>query len=71
MAKTQEQYRQALSNIFYQGIGVKAKDIENAESNWVTFEVSMPKNKLQFNLFFWFLEKLFERFPMLEQIFLK
>jgi len=48
-------------------IKAKAKDIYGAESDWTTLEVSMPKNKA-INPFILFLERLIERFPILEQI---
>ena len=48
-------------------IRAKAKDENGAESEWATLEVSMPKNKA-INLFTIFLERLMERFPILEQI---
>ena len=47
-------------------IRVKAKDIHDAESEWATLEVSIPKTK-QFPIFEQFLAWLFERFPILEQ----
>ena len=37
-------------------IKVKARDINNAESNWATFSVSMPKNKLSFIIIYKILE---------------
>jgi hypothetical protein len=49
-------------------IRVKAKDTEGAESNWATLEISIPKNKLYNAWFFWFFEKFFDRFPLLEQL---
>jgi len=48
-------------------IRAKAKDSNGAESDWATLEVSMPKNKAT-NPFLLFLERLMERFPILEQI---
>ena len=48
-------------------IQVKAQDIYGAESNWATLEVSMPKNKA-INPFLPLLERLIERFPILEQV---
>ena len=51
-------------------IRAKAKDAFDAESDWATFEVSMPKNKELNNLsFLQLLEKITQRFPILEQIF--
>ena len=48
----------------------KAKDIYNAESDWGTLEIEMPKNQLRNNpLFLQFLERLMDRFPLLEHIF--
>jgi rhodanese-related sulfurtransferase len=49
-------------------IKVKAVDYYQDESDWATLEVSIPKNKIFF-LFYNFPEWLFERFPLLEQIF--
>jgi len=43
-------------------IKAKAKDVDGAESDWTTLEVTMPKNK-PFNFNFNLLEWLFERFP--------
>ncbi len=43
-------------------IKAKAKDIHDAESDWETLEVTMPKNKV-FNFNFNLLSWLFERFP--------
>jgi len=53
-------------------IKVKAKDTSDAQSDWSDpFGVSMPKNKLLNNsLFRDILEELFERFPLLERLFL-
>ena len=48
-------------------IRAKAKDSNGAESDWTTLEISMPKNK-PINPFILFLERLMERFPILEQI---
>jgi hypothetical protein len=49
-------------------IKVKAIDIHGAESEWSDpLAISMPKNKA-INLFLLFLERLMERFPILEQI---
>ena len=48
-------------------IRIKAKDTYNVESNWATLGVSMPKNK-SINIIILFLERLIERFPILEQI---
>ena len=48
-------------------IKAKAKDSNGAESDWVTLEVSIPKNKA-INSFILFLERLIERFPILQQI---
>jgi hypothetical protein len=44
-----------------------AKDVNDAESDWTTLEVSMPKNK-QFLLIEMFLEWLFNSFPIFEYI---
>ena len=57
-------------------IKVKAKDINGAESDWTTLEVSMPKNKAYINTpFMQFLHNFFERypnaFPILRQILLQ
>jgi len=49
-------------------IKVKAKDVTGTESPWSDpLVVSMPKNKA-INPFILFLERLMERFPILEQI---
>jgi len=48
-------------------IKVKAVDEHDAESDWATLEVSMPKTKA-INPFLPFLERLMERFPILERI---
>jgi hypothetical protein len=49
-------------------IRVKAKDIYGYESEWSDpLVVSMPKN-IAINPFLLFLERLMERFPILEQI---
>ena len=48
-------------------IKAKARDIYGAESDWATLEVSMPKNRA-INPFTMFLERLMERFPIMEQI---
>ena len=45
----------------------KAKDTNGYESEWTELSVSMPKNKA-INPFMLFLERLIERFPILEQI---
>ena len=47
-------------------ITAKTKDIYDAESDWGTLKVTMPKNKAINSLFLQFLEKLMERFPLLE-----
>jgi len=47
-------------------VKVKAKDIYDAESDWATLEVSMPKNKvINISLF---LQELIQRFPFFEKI---
>lgn len=49
-------------------IKTKAKDVYGAESDWTTFEVSMPRNKTIFkihSIFLWLLE----RVPILEYFF--
>jgi len=46
-------------------IRAKAIDIYNAESEWSTFEIIMPKNKA-YNFYHNLLNWLFERFPILE-----
>ncbi len=51
-------------------IRAKAKDSHDAESDWGTLEVTMPKNKQSTNsLFLQFLQNLIQRFPLLERIF--
>jgi len=51
-------------------IRVKAKDIHNAESEWSTFEVSMPKDKQHTNMFFlrYFLDHQSIIFPILRHL---
>jgi len=49
-------------------IKVKAVDEHGAESSWATLEVSMPKNRAFSSPFLQFLERLMDRFPLLEQI---
>jgi len=50
-------------------IKVKARDINQAESDWATLEVKMPKSKPYFNtLFYQFLENHPHMFPMLQQL---
>jgi len=45
-------------------IKAKAKDVYNAESDWGSLKIKMPKNQIHMTLFFVdFFEKLFERFP--------
>jgi hypothetical protein len=47
-------------------IKAKAKDIYGAESNWATFEVTVPKTKvINFQLF---LQRFFQRFPIIIKI---
>jgi len=48
-------------------IKAKAKDVYGLESEWAYLEVSMPKNRI-INTFTIFLERLMERFPILEEI---
>ena len=48
-------------------IKVKARDSVGEESDWVTLEVTMPKNK-DFNFNFNLLSWLLERFPILQKI---
>ncbi len=52
-------------------IQAKAKDINGAESDLVTFEVNIPRNKasiFKFNLLSWFLERFPNAFPLLQYI---
>jgi hypothetical protein len=49
-------------------IKVKAKDINGAESDWATLEVTMPKNKAMDTPFFRFLELHPHMFSMLRQL---
>ena len=50
-------------------IKAKAKDVHEAESDWATLEVSMPKNKLYlFSWFHNFLDQHSRLFPLLRQI---
>jgi hypothetical protein len=51
-------------------IRAKVKDSEGEESNWSILEINIPKNKPHFKMFYWFLERLFHYFPMLEKILL-
>jgi len=52
-------------------IRVKAKDEHGLESEWSDpLSITMPKNKAINNPFLQFLERLIERFPILEQILL-
>jgi len=51
-------------------ISAKAKDIHEAESEWGYLDVEMPVNIPIFgNILFRILERLMERFPIIEQIF--
>jgi len=50
-------------------IKARAKDICGDKSDWGTFEISMSKNKVYINSFFFqLMQRLLERFPMLKQI---
>lgn len=50
-------------------IRAKAKDTAGAESDWGTFEVTMPKNMFFHRpILLWLLERLIERFPILERL---
>ena len=50
-------------------IKVKARDINQAESDWATLEVKMPKSTPYFNtLFYQFLENHLHLFPLLQQL---
>ena len=51
-------------------IRIKAKDVQGAESDWTTLEVSMPVNKhnLHSSLFALF-QQIIQRFPLLEHVF--
>ena len=50
-------------------IRVKAKDIHGAESEWTTLEVNMPMNQHSIDSpLLLFLQKIIQRFPILEQI---
>ena len=49
-------------------IKAKAKDIHNAESDWVTLEVSMPKNKAINTQFLKFLQNFLENHPLIFQL---
>ena len=51
-------------------ISAKSKDNAGKESEWATFAISMPKNRLSNNpLFLPFIEKLLHPFPLLARIF--
>jgi hypothetical protein len=52
-------------------IRVKAKDVNGAESNWATLQVSMPKNRLVNRPILTFLQQHLNLFPMLRQLLLK
>ena len=49
-------------------IKVKAKDIYNANSEWAMLEISMSKNKAYFYLFMFFMDRLVDRFQIMEWI---
>jgi len=49
-------------------IKAKAKDVQGAESDWATLEVSMPKNKVINRPFLRFLENHPHMFPLLRQL---
>lgn len=50
-------------------IKVKAKDIFNEESQWETFEINLPRNKIVINSFLLkFLGNILHKFPILEKI---
>jgi len=52
-------------------IQAKAKDINGAESDLVTFDISIPRNRVsifKFNLLNWFLERFLIAFPILKYI---
>jgi len=49
-------------------VKVKAWDYYQAESDWATLEVSMPKNRAVNPLFLIFLEQHLHLFPLLRQL---
>jgi len=50
-------------------INARAKDIYGTKSDWGTFKISISKNKVYINSFFFqLMQRLLERFPMLKQI---
>jgi len=52
-------------------IQAKASDINGAESDLVTFDISIPRNKVsifEFNLLNWFLERFSKAFPILQYV---
>jgi len=49
-------------------IKAKAKDVQGAESDWATLEVSMPKNKVINRPLLKFLENHPHLFPLLRQL---
>jgi PKD repeat protein len=49
-------------------IRAKTKDVYDAESDWGTLEVSMPKGKSATLTRFYFLQRLTERFPLFERL---
>ncbi len=61
---------QSKSHVYAEGdytIKIKARDTNGAESDWGTFEISVPKCKI-FNPFLLFLENHPHMFPLLRQI---
>jgi outer membrane protein assembly factor BamB len=52
-----------LGGIYY--IKVKAKDEYNMESEWATFDVTIPRNRVSYNSLFM---RFLERFPILERL---
>ena len=48
-------------------IKAKGRDVNQAESDWATFSVTMPKNKLKYQINFLF-EQLIHCFPMFEKL---
>lgn len=51
-------------------IKAKSKDINGLESDWGTLTVTMPRTRAINSFFLQFLEKLFEKFPLLEWLLL-
>ena len=63
---------QSNSHSYFEGtyiIKIKARDINGAESNWESLELSVPKNKIISSFFFKFLENQPTLYQLFEKIF--